>query len=288
MGTSQGCGGSDVGVGVGADREGPGGSSRSLPCPLSVPSVNLVKWSSQGMLRMSPEAMSELFQPTITHIIQHIGGAWPVPVHGHPLSLSHPLSLCHPLSLDHSPALLLGAPHSWDHFHPWNPPPFLGVPSSRESFLSLGPSLSLWSPIAGTIPCLRDPPHPWDNPTLWDLLCPWDLPCPWNPSFVPGITPVPGTSSIPGIPHSWNPPCPWEPFIPGTPLSLEPSLSLGPHSIPGTNPTPGLHSSLPPITPIPCPPPQSQTSSFPPLSRHSPEETRGARHQIPVPGGRLR
>ncbi|XP_009077682.1 PREDICTED: heat shock 70 kDa protein 12B-like, partial [Acanthisitta chloris] len=34
--------------------------------------VTLVKWSSQGMLRMSPEAMSELFQPTITHIIQHI------------------------------------------------------------------------------------------------------------------------------------------------------------------------------------------------------------------------
>ncbi|XP_027486953.1 LOW QUALITY PROTEIN: heat shock 70 kDa protein 12B-like [Corapipo altera] len=34
--------------------------------------VNFVKWSSQGMLRMSPEAMNELFQPTITHIIQHI------------------------------------------------------------------------------------------------------------------------------------------------------------------------------------------------------------------------
>ncbi|KAM4900525.1 heat shock 70 kDa protein 12B [Sylvia borin] len=34
--------------------------------------VNLVKWSSQGMLRMSPEAMNELFQPTISHIIQHI------------------------------------------------------------------------------------------------------------------------------------------------------------------------------------------------------------------------
>ncbi|XP_017695306.1 PREDICTED: heat shock 70 kDa protein 12B-like, partial [Lepidothrix coronata] len=40
--------------------------------PLSLPSVNFVKWSSQGMLRMSPEAMNELFQPTITHIIQHI------------------------------------------------------------------------------------------------------------------------------------------------------------------------------------------------------------------------
>ncbi|XP_062839620.1 heat shock 70 kDa protein 12B [Anolis carolinensis] len=35
-------------------------------------SVNLVKWSSQGMLRMSPEAMNELFQPTISQIVQHI------------------------------------------------------------------------------------------------------------------------------------------------------------------------------------------------------------------------
>ncbi|KAM9027442.1 heat shock 70 kDa protein 12B isoform 1-T1 [Ara ararauna] len=34
--------------------------------------VNFVKWSSQGMLRMSPEAMSELFQPTISQIIKHI------------------------------------------------------------------------------------------------------------------------------------------------------------------------------------------------------------------------
>ncbi|XP_066488092.1 heat shock 70 kDa protein 12B [Tiliqua scincoides] len=36
-------------------------------------SVNLVKWSSQGMLRMSSEAMNELFQPTISQIINHIG-----------------------------------------------------------------------------------------------------------------------------------------------------------------------------------------------------------------------
>ncbi|XP_015269508.1 PREDICTED: heat shock 70 kDa protein 12B [Gekko japonicus] len=35
-------------------------------------SVNLVKWSSQGMLRMSSEAMNELFQPTICQIINHI------------------------------------------------------------------------------------------------------------------------------------------------------------------------------------------------------------------------
>ncbi|XP_073439484.1 heat shock 70 kDa protein 12B isoform X3 [Dendrobates tinctorius] len=36
-------------------------------------SVNFVKWSSQGMLRMSSEAMNELFQPTIQQIVQHIG-----------------------------------------------------------------------------------------------------------------------------------------------------------------------------------------------------------------------
>jgi hypothetical protein len=36
-------------------------------------SVNFVKWSSQGMLRMSCEAMNELFQPTVNGIIQHIG-----------------------------------------------------------------------------------------------------------------------------------------------------------------------------------------------------------------------
>uniref|UniRef100_A0A8C9MF31 Heat shock protein family A (Hsp70) member 12B n=1 Tax=Serinus canaria TaxID=9135 RepID=A0A8C9MF31_SERCA len=45
--------------------------------------VNLVKWSSQGMLRMSPEVMNELFQPTITHIIQHIDALLKKPeVHG--------------------------------------------------------------------------------------------------------------------------------------------------------------------------------------------------------------
>lgn len=44
--------------------------------PSSAPftySVNFVKWSSQGMLRMSCEAMNELFQPTVSGIIQHIG-----------------------------------------------------------------------------------------------------------------------------------------------------------------------------------------------------------------------
>ncbi|XP_044285491.1 heat shock 70 kDa protein 12B isoform X2 [Varanus komodoensis] len=54
-------------------------------------SVNLVKWSSQGMLRMSSEAMNELFQPTISQIINHIGrgadhpeggrAVWPGPHH---------------------------------------------------------------------------------------------------------------------------------------------------------------------------------------------------------------
>lgn len=43
--------------------------------PLSPLSVNFVKWSSQGMLRMSAEAMSQLFQPTISQIIAHIGTA---------------------------------------------------------------------------------------------------------------------------------------------------------------------------------------------------------------------
>ncbi|XP_070833609.1 heat shock 70 kDa protein 12A isoform X5 [Chaetodon trifascialis] len=34
--------------------------------------VDFVKWSSQGMLRMSPDAMNLLFKPTIDHIIQHL------------------------------------------------------------------------------------------------------------------------------------------------------------------------------------------------------------------------
>lgn len=36
-------------------------------------SMNIVKWSSQGMLRLTQEAMNELFQPTITKIVKHIG-----------------------------------------------------------------------------------------------------------------------------------------------------------------------------------------------------------------------
>ncbi|KAF7667855.1 hypothetical protein LDENG_00040820 [Lucifuga dentata] len=34
--------------------------------------VDFVKWSSQGMLRMTPDAMNALFKPTIDHIIQHL------------------------------------------------------------------------------------------------------------------------------------------------------------------------------------------------------------------------
>ncbi|KAM9808695.1 heat shock 70 kDa protein 12A isoform 7-T7 [Syngnathus typhle] len=34
--------------------------------------VDFVKWSSQGMLRMSPDAMNSLFKPTVDHIIQHL------------------------------------------------------------------------------------------------------------------------------------------------------------------------------------------------------------------------
>lgn len=35
-------------------------------------SVDFVKWSSQGMLRMSPDAMNALFKPTIDSIIEHL------------------------------------------------------------------------------------------------------------------------------------------------------------------------------------------------------------------------
>lgn len=34
--------------------------------------MDFVKWSSQGMLRMSPDAMNTLFKPTVDHIIQHL------------------------------------------------------------------------------------------------------------------------------------------------------------------------------------------------------------------------
>ncbi|XP_059673984.1 heat shock 70 kDa protein 12B [Gavia stellata] len=45
---------------------------QNVETALKKSNVNFVKWSSQGMLRMSSEAMSELFQPTISQIIKHI------------------------------------------------------------------------------------------------------------------------------------------------------------------------------------------------------------------------
>ncbi|NWX39310.1 HS12B protein, partial [Steatornis caripensis] len=45
---------------------------QNVETALKKSNINFVKWSSQGMLRMSAEAMSELFQPTITQIIKHI------------------------------------------------------------------------------------------------------------------------------------------------------------------------------------------------------------------------
>uniref|UniRef100_A0A8C4RR44 Heat shock protein 12B n=1 Tax=Erpetoichthys calabaricus TaxID=27687 RepID=A0A8C4RR44_ERPCA len=46
---------------------------QSVETALRKSNVNFVKWSSQGMLRMTSEAMNELFQPTISKIVQHIG-----------------------------------------------------------------------------------------------------------------------------------------------------------------------------------------------------------------------
>ncbi|KAK7909579.1 hypothetical protein WMY93_014263 [Mugilogobius chulae] len=44
----------------------------SVEAALRRSSMNIVKWSSQGMLRLTQEAMNELFQPTIQNIIRHI------------------------------------------------------------------------------------------------------------------------------------------------------------------------------------------------------------------------
>uniref|UniRef100_A0A452TBB2 Heat shock protein family A (Hsp70) member 12B n=1 Tax=Ursus maritimus TaxID=29073 RepID=A0A452TBB2_URSMA len=62
-------------------------------------SVNFVKWSSQGMLRMSCEAMNELFQPTVSGIIQHIGEC---------LGLGPPLTPTFTLRCRSAPSLLGG------------------------------------------------------------------------------------------------------------------------------------------------------------------------------------
>ncbi|KAK1337304.1 hypothetical protein QTO34_001930 [Cnephaeus nilssonii] len=78
-------------------------------------SVNFVKWSSQGMLRMSCEAMNELFQPTVRGIIQHIGGEEvPVAAQWQPqqlkLSLSPSLLLLPPTPPPHPAEALLARP----------------------------------------------------------------------------------------------------------------------------------------------------------------------------------
>ncbi|NWI55201.1 HS12A protein, partial [Calyptomena viridis] len=41
--------------------------------------VDFVKWSSQGMLRMSPDAMNALFKPTIDQIVQHLSEVFDKP-----------------------------------------------------------------------------------------------------------------------------------------------------------------------------------------------------------------
>uniref|UniRef100_A0A8C5H2T2 Heat shock protein 12B n=1 Tax=Gouania willdenowi TaxID=441366 RepID=A0A8C5H2T2_GOUWI len=45
---------------------------QSVEAALRRSNMNIVKWSSQGMLRLTQEAMNELFQPTIINIVQHI------------------------------------------------------------------------------------------------------------------------------------------------------------------------------------------------------------------------
>ncbi|CAL8327125.1 unnamed protein product [Lota lota] len=44
----------------------------SVEAALRRSNMNIVKWSSQGMLRLTQEAMNELFQPTISGIVRHI------------------------------------------------------------------------------------------------------------------------------------------------------------------------------------------------------------------------
>ncbi|XP_069015350.1 heat shock 70 kDa protein 12B isoform X3 [Embiotoca jacksoni] len=45
---------------------------QSVEAALRRSNMNFVKWSSQGMLRLTQEAMNELFQPTIINIVKHI------------------------------------------------------------------------------------------------------------------------------------------------------------------------------------------------------------------------
>uniref|UniRef100_A0A1A8QDH4 Heat shock protein 12B n=2 Tax=Nothobranchius TaxID=28779 RepID=A0A1A8QDH4_9TELE len=45
---------------------------QSVEAALRRSNMKIVKWSSQGMLRLTQEAMNELFQPTICNIVKHI------------------------------------------------------------------------------------------------------------------------------------------------------------------------------------------------------------------------
>uniref|UniRef100_A0AAQ5XCB8 Heat shock protein 12B n=1 Tax=Amphiprion ocellaris TaxID=80972 RepID=A0AAQ5XCB8_AMPOC len=56
---------------------------QSVEAALRRSNMNIVKWSSQGMLRLTQEAMNELFQPTIINIVKHIEELMAKPeVHG--------------------------------------------------------------------------------------------------------------------------------------------------------------------------------------------------------------
>uniref|UniRef100_A0AAQ6IDP9 Heat shock protein 12B n=1 Tax=Anabas testudineus TaxID=64144 RepID=A0AAQ6IDP9_ANATE len=56
---------------------------QSVEAALRRSNMNIVKWSSQGMLRLTQEAMNELFQPTIVNIVKHIEELMAKPeVHG--------------------------------------------------------------------------------------------------------------------------------------------------------------------------------------------------------------
>eukprot|EP00062_Callorhinchus_milii_P022316 gi/632979985/ref/XP_007906775.1/ PREDICTED: heat shock 70 kDa protein 12B-like [Callorhinchus milii] len=46
--------------------------SQSVEAAIRRSTCNAVQWSSQGMLRLSPEAINQLFQPTIKQVLQHI------------------------------------------------------------------------------------------------------------------------------------------------------------------------------------------------------------------------
>ncbi|XP_061665034.1 heat shock 70 kDa protein 12B [Syngnathoides biaculeatus] len=45
---------------------------QSVEAALRRSNMNIVKWSSQGMLRLTQEAMNELFQPTVANVVRHI------------------------------------------------------------------------------------------------------------------------------------------------------------------------------------------------------------------------